>query len=90
MLLLYLAQKKIQYLRFTFLAAMWSMRIRPQFVYGSDPLSCLPALWACRLGGSRLIYHEHDSPGMEKGALYDRMISKYRRTAARRSTNASV
>ena len=43
-------------------AARLAHAFRPRVVYASDPLGAAPGLLAARLGHSRLVYHEHDSP----------------------------
>lgn len=55
----------LDYARYLFaalrIAAIW----RPQWIYASDPIGCLPAIVAAWVCGARIIYHEHDSPDSE-------------------------
>jgi glycosyltransferase involved in cell wall biosynthesis len=39
-----------------------ALRLQPQLIYASNPLSCLPALAASAVSGAKVLYHEHDSP----------------------------
>ena len=53
---------KAAYARYAAAAARLALKLRPDVVYASDPLGAAPGLLAARLGGARLVYHEHDSP----------------------------
>jgi len=55
-------RQKLHYARFCLWTLWWALRLRPQWVYASEMLACLPALLLHALVGARLIYHEHDSP----------------------------
>jgi glycosyltransferase involved in cell wall biosynthesis len=54
--------QKLLYLRYAAWVMVWSVRLRPSWIYASDPLSCPVALAVGFLTGARTIYHEHDSP----------------------------
>jgi len=60
-----------------------SIRFKPDVVYCSDAIGALPGLMAAAVGGSRLIYHEHDSPNMHTDLRFPVRMS--RRAAARRA-----
>jgi len=64
-------KQKLQYLWFSLWCLWWARRYRPAWIYASDLSSCLPALLVHTLWGTRIIYHEHDSPAPagEKGRL---------------------
>lgn len=53
---------KLRYAVYATAAARLALRLRPDFVYASDPLGAGPGLLAARLAGATLVYHEHDSP----------------------------
>src|SRR5947209_1785098 len=55
-------RQKLHYLRFGLWVVSWALRWRPHWIYASDLLSCPVGLLLSYLPGSRLIYHEHDSP----------------------------
>lgn len=79
------ALRKLAYIAYCAWAVFESIRLRPLWVYASDPLSCLPALISARLSKARLLYHEHDSPpdAARRGnhALLDRARRRSARTA---------
>jgi glycosyltransferase involved in cell wall biosynthesis len=67
---------------------------RPSWIYASDPLSCPAALLVSWFPGSRLIYHEHDSPSREAargfaGTPFMKLVMRARRALAQRC-DASV
>jgi len=75
---------KLQYLIYTAWVVAWALRWRPAVVYASDPLAAPVALVVTRLTGSRLVYHEHDSPGTPRGAGA-RAVARRRERAARKA-----
>jgi glycosyltransferase involved in cell wall biosynthesis len=54
--------RKTDYAQYILCAAYLALRLRPRFVYASDPLGAAPGLLAARLANTKLVYHEHDSP----------------------------
>jgi glycosyltransferase involved in cell wall biosynthesis len=60
-------RQKLHYIRFCFWCVLWTMRWSPAWIYASDVPSCIPALMAHFLCGTKILYHEHDSP-MGSGA----------------------
>jgi glycosyltransferase involved in cell wall biosynthesis len=73
---------KAAYARYAAAAARLARNLRPDIVYASDPLGAAPGLLAARLGGARLVYHEHDSP--DPGSLRP-SLARVRAAAARRA-----
>lgn len=55
-------RQKLLYARYLMWVLIWGIRLRPSWVYASDPLSCPVALILHSLLGIQTIYHEHDSP----------------------------
>ena len=55
---------KLNYLIFVMWCVFLCLWNRPQWVYASDLLSCLPATLARRLCRARVLYHEHDTPNL--------------------------
>jgi glycosyltransferase involved in cell wall biosynthesis len=55
-------RQKLCYARYMIWVLAWSIRLRPTWIYASDPLSCPVALILRVLMRTRTIYHEHDSP----------------------------
>ena len=58
-------------------------RVRPQWIYASEPLSCPVALAARTLLRRPVIYHEHDSPSGPGRSRRDGIIMAARRTMSR-------
>jgi glycosyltransferase involved in cell wall biosynthesis len=73
---------KAAYARYTAAAAQLALHLRPDVVYASDPLGAGPGLIAARLARARLIYHEHDSPSLDRFRPY---LARMRAAAARRA-----
>lgn len=59
-------RQKIQYLEFFGRGIQASLRLRPKWIYASDPLSAPLALLLVRLTKARVIYHEHDAPNLDR------------------------
>jgi glycosyltransferase involved in cell wall biosynthesis len=81
--------QKIHYVMFLLWTAGVAIRWRPDWIYASDPLSSPIALVLRALTGGRVIYHEHDSPGLSASArptLFMRVVLAMRRRLARRAT----
>ena len=53
---------KPDFARYCMTAIRLSRRLAPDIVYASDPLGALPGIAAATASGTRLVYHEHDSP----------------------------
>ena len=59
-------RQKLNYFLFFFLTLYWIWRWRPSWIYASDPLSC-PIVWLVqKLHHIKFIYHEHDSPNVDR------------------------
>lgn len=81
-------RQKLHYALFCMWAAVWFIRWRPDWVYASDLYACLPALALSFLGGSRVVYHEHDSRGVAPDGAFNRLHMAARRRLARRAVCA--
>jgi glycosyltransferase involved in cell wall biosynthesis len=57
--------QKLHYVRFTWRALVRALSFRPHWIYASDPLSAPAALVTAALTRAGVVYHEHDSPGVE-------------------------
>lgn len=79
--LMYLPQpgwrQKIAYVRFVMRAIVMTMQTKPQWIYASDPYSCLPAMLIKLLLRKHTLYHEHDAPG-EARTLFDQLTRQFR------------
>ena len=78
--------QKLHYAAFCVWACGWALFWRPKWVYASDPLACPVALLMSWIPGVRILYHEHDSPGLasEASGLFQRLVWRARsRLAAR-------
>ena len=60
-------RQKLHYIGFVIWVAFWTLASRSSWVYASDPLSCVPGLLLSFIPGIRVIYHEHDSPPVNRG-----------------------
>jgi len=79
-------RQKLHYVWFGLWCFVWALRSRPRWIYASDPLSCPVALCISGILGSRLIYHEHDSPARaNKVSGFMRVCLTARRACARRA-----
>jgi glycosyltransferase involved in cell wall biosynthesis len=78
-------RQKLHYLRFVLWVLAWALWWRPRCVYASDLLSCPVALVLRFLPGTRVIYHEHDSPIGPGGSAFLRLCMRARRRLARRT-----
>jgi len=58
------ALQKIHYILFGLWCLGYALIWRPKLIYASDPLICPIALFIQRITGVKLVYHEHDSPGV--------------------------
>ncbi len=54
--------QKAHYLAYALIAGFEALRLRPHWIYASDPLSTPVALMLRLLPSVRILYHEHDSP----------------------------
>lgn len=72
-----------RYAAFVARALAIAARVRPQWIYASEPLSCPVALTARTLLRRPVIYHEHDSPSGPGRSRRDRIVMAARRTLAR-------
>lgn len=80
-------RQKLHFLRFIWWVVARARRIRPDWIYASDPLSTPAALLARWMTGARLIYHEHDSPdpAVRGASIVARAVEACRRRAIRRA-----
>jgi glycosyltransferase involved in cell wall biosynthesis len=78
-------RQKFHYLWFCLWVLGWTLRWRPACVYASDFLSCPVALLVSH-AGSRVVYHEHDSPAEPGAEAFSRVLLWARRRLARRAT----
>jgi glycosyltransferase involved in cell wall biosynthesis len=80
-------KQKLHYIRFCFWCVLWTIRWSPAWIYASDVPSCIPALMAHFLCGTKILYHEHDSPAEPGDGLRSSWLSRLflwsRRKAAR-------
>jgi glycosyltransferase involved in cell wall biosynthesis len=53
---------KPDFVRYCLNAVRLARSLAPDLVYASDPLGAVPGIAAAAVAGSRLVYHEHDSP----------------------------
>jgi glycosyltransferase involved in cell wall biosynthesis len=59
-------RQKLQYLFFILWTIYWTWRWRPKWIYASDPLACPVVWWVRKVVGTRVLYHEHDSPNLHE------------------------
>jgi glycosyltransferase involved in cell wall biosynthesis len=65
---------KVCYGSYAFAAVQLARRLRPDWLYASDPASCGPALLAAQMSGAKLVYHEHDTPdGAALNFVFERL-----------------
>ncbi len=55
-------RQKMQYLLFCLWATGRALLRRPDWLYLSEPLACLPGLWISAVAKRGFVYHEHDLP----------------------------
>ncbi len=64
-------RQKLLYVFYFFWTLYWTLRWKPKWIYASDPFAC-PIVWIIqKIADVRVIYHEHDSPNV------DRISSKF-------------
>ncbi len=63
-------RQKVQYLEFLYRGLQVSRKLRPQWIYASDPLSAPLALLLARFMNARVVYHEHDAPNLADGTSW--------------------
>jgi len=76
--------QKIQYLWFCITVLKEVLNWRPQWLYASDLFSCPVAFALCCVPGLRIIYHEHDHPGLNLGLL-PRLFMRMRKLLSTRA-----
>lgn len=76
--------RRLHYARFVAAAVREVARVRPDWVYASDPFSAPVAAAIARLGLARVVYHEHDAPGRPQ-STFMRAVVAARRVAASRA-----
>jgi glycosyltransferase involved in cell wall biosynthesis len=78
-------RQKLHYLRYALWVLYWTVRWRPRWIYASDPLICPIARLLSYLPGTRVIYHEHDSPTANQGSRFLRLCLRARVRLAQRT-----
>src|SRR5262249_26585931 len=81
-------RQKLQYFFFILWTMHWIWRWRPEWIYASDPLVCPVVWWARKVFGTRVLYHEHDSPNPNSHEAHTWLMRKvlvYRGKLARES-----
>jgi glycosyltransferase involved in cell wall biosynthesis len=78
-------RQKLLYARFLLWVLCWVLVWRPRWIYASDHLACPVALAVSLLSRSRIIYHEHDSPGPSGASRFHDLTLAARRALARRA-----
>jgi glycosyltransferase involved in cell wall biosynthesis len=78
-------RQKLHYLQFALWVSVSALRLRPSWIYASDPLSCPIALALSFLPAVNVVYHEHDCPTSQGGNLFQRIVQKARRRLSRRA-----
>jgi len=84
-------RQKLHYVRFCLWVLFWTLRLRPQWIYASDPLSCPIAIVLSFFRRVKVLYHEHDSPQPEvrdqrsKVSQFMRFVLWTRRQIAKRA-----
>lgn len=74
--------QKLQYVLFFFWTLWWTWRWQPQWIYASDPFSCLLVWWIRNLISVRVVYHEHDLPTPSAQTSFMKLVLGYRRKLA--------
>jgi glycosyltransferase involved in cell wall biosynthesis len=77
-------RQKLHYVRFTIWALRWAYRWKPSWVYVSDRLAAPIGLLMRRFLGTRVVYHEHDSPDEtpQPTSIFLRLVLEARRRLA--------
>jgi glycosyltransferase involved in cell wall biosynthesis len=81
-------RQKVHYGRFALWVLCWGVLNWPSWIYASNPLSSPIALILSFLPGTRIIYHEHESPLNtieERNTLFKRLVLWTRQMLARRA-----
>ncbi len=78
-------RQKVHYAQFASWVAAQARQWKPDWVYVSDPLACPAALALAPLVNARFIYHEHDSPAIETGSTFMRVVLRARKSLAARA-----
>jgi glycosyltransferase involved in cell wall biosynthesis len=69
-------RQKLHYTRFCFWCVLGTLRWSPTWIYASDVPSSIPALMAHFLCGTRILYHEHDSPPGDSNGYISSLLSR--------------
>ena len=77
---------KSDYFRYCMQSAELARRLKPDIIYGSDIFGGGASLIASKLGGSKIVYHEHDSPPTGRNGK----IQHFLRTRAARAANLVI
>lgn len=78
-------RQKLHYTMFAVWVFASTLRWRPQWVYASDYLICPVALLVSYLPGTKVVYHEHDTPLSVPASAFSRFCLWARRRLAERA-----
>lgn len=79
-------RQKVHYLYYLVWVLAWVIHWQPHWLYASDPLICPIALVLSYWPGTRIVYHEHDSPTSELSpSRFMRLIAWFRIRLAKRA-----
>lgn len=80
-------KQKIHYMRYALWCVWHALLFRPDWLYCSEPLSALPARLIRALLGTRVLYHEHDTPAgpTSKDKWFSRFSWRQRQRLASRA-----
>src|SRR5262245_17606106 len=77
-------RQKLHYLFFLLWTLYWTLRWRPSWIYASDPLSCAVVWPVQKLHSIKVMYHEHDSPGLDRArSWFMKAVCVYRKKLGR-------
>lgn len=75
--------QKLHYILFVVWTVAVALVWRPDWIYVSDFLASIPGLLLRRLLGERIVYHEHDAPGLGTDSQFARLCLAARSRLAR-------
>ena len=80
-------RQKLLYVYFFFWTLYWTLRWKPEWIYASDALVCPIVCMIQKIVDVRVIYHEHDSPDVDReSSRFMKMIHAYRDKLGRDAT----
>jgi glycosyltransferase involved in cell wall biosynthesis len=77
-------KQKLHYLAFSLWIFIWVFRWQPEWIYASDLLSCPISYILSFIPKTKIIYHEHDSPGEHAHSFFVNLCLKARVKLAQR------